>query len=357
MKAVIAPAGISAGAMTTRPIASQTPAALRRDRNAHGISTRWSALTRVRTRCGTTRPTNPIGPVKRDRRRCQERAGAIAESASACETRAPRVAAQDSPTAIRFHDARLAHDDERRPAATVAMKMRQRRVVDRVEAADQPARDRERLRYACQPVHQHDERGADAVGGDAGEQQAERRRSAGRGSRRRRRARGPARRRPARRPRRRARRRRRCQPSADRDHGAQRRAGRDAERVRRRQRVAQHRLEQRARQRQRPAGEQTEQRSRDAQLHEDRPVRLFTLPRAARSRAGRADERQQQRCADECDRRTPPIHRRVCATLASPARVAWPTDDTGGVGANATCASRAGLVTGGRPMGVRPACA
>ena len=68
----------------------------------------------------------------------------------------------------------------------------------------------------------------------------------------------------------------------DRHDRAQRRAGGDAERVRRGQRVAKHRLKQRARQRQRAAGEQTEQRPRQAQLHEDRPVRFLTQRGRAR---------------------------------------------------------------------------
>ena len=46
----------------------------------------------------------------------------------------------------------------------------------------------------------------------------------------------------------------------DGEHGAERRAGRDAQRVGRGERVAQHRLEQAARQRQRTAREKAEQR-------------------------------------------------------------------------------------------------
>ena len=71
----------------------------------------------------------------------------------------------------------------------------------------------------------------------------------------------------------------------DGDDRAERRAGGDAERVRRRQRVAQHRLKQRARQRQRAAGEQTEQRPRQPQLHEDRPVRFLVRADARETRA------------------------------------------------------------------------
>ena len=66
----------------------------------------------------------------------------------------------------------------------------------------------------------------------------------------------------------------------DRDHGAERRAGRHAQRVGRGQRVAEHRLEQAAGERQRAAREQAEQRPRQPQLREDRPVRL--LPRQTR---------------------------------------------------------------------------
>src|SRR5690349_14211774 len=43
MKAVIAPAGISAGATTTRPMASQEASSTPPSRKAHGISTRSSA--------------------------------------------------------------------------------------------------------------------------------------------------------------------------------------------------------------------------------------------------------------------------------------------------------------------------
>ena len=52
----------------------------------------------------------------------------------------------------------------------------------------------------------------------------------------------------------------------DRDHGAERGASRDAKRVRRGQRIAQHRLEQAARERERTAGEQPEQRAREPQI-------------------------------------------------------------------------------------------
>ena len=60
-------------------------------KNAQGISIRSSALTRTRTRCGTTRPMKPIGPVSATVHGGEHRAGEIAERATDAARRAPRV--------------------------------------------------------------------------------------------------------------------------------------------------------------------------------------------------------------------------------------------------------------------------
>ena len=52
-----------AGARIARPMASHTASNTPPSRNAHGISRRSSPPNRPRSRCGTTSPTNPIGPV------------------------------------------------------------------------------------------------------------------------------------------------------------------------------------------------------------------------------------------------------------------------------------------------------
>ena len=56
----------------------------------------------ARSRCGTTRPTNPMGPVRATvaAARIEPAMYPSKERASRC---APRVAAQASPTARRFH--------------------------------------------------------------------------------------------------------------------------------------------------------------------------------------------------------------------------------------------------------------
>jgi hypothetical protein len=91
----------------------------------------------------------------------------------------------------------------------------------------------------------------------------------------------------------------------DGDDGAERRAGGDAERVRRRQRVAEHGLKQRARQRQCAAGQQAQERPRQPQLHENRPVRLLMRADAAQAEREWADERQQQGGRNEQHREGP----------------------------------------------------
>ena len=112
---------------------------------------------------------------------------------------------------------------------------------------------------------------------------------------------------------------------ANREHGAERRAGRDAERVRRRQRVAQHRLKQAAGQRQRAAREQPEQRPRQPQLREDRPVGLLARARHAREiERERADERQQQRRGDEQQRRSATARPRATGRRSTASLVADP---------------------------------
>ena len=102
MKAVIAPAGTSAGASRTRPSASHDASRTPPSRNAHGISTRSSAPSRARKQVRHDQADEADRPGQRDRGGRQHRARDVAleERSLTC---APRVAAQASPTASRFH--------------------------------------------------------------------------------------------------------------------------------------------------------------------------------------------------------------------------------------------------------------
>ena len=192
-------------------------------------------------------------------------------------------------------------------ATTIDDVGQQRRPFDRVEAANQPARDREGLRHARQSVHEQDECRADAVDCDTGEQQAGRRELAatGRGAHhdeQNHASSGES----------------SCPDSHDAgDHvpverdgedGAERGPGRDAERVRRRKRIAQHRLKQAAGQRQRAAREKTEQCSRQTEIRQNRPVGLLTLPDTppVEQRLGPTNGRSRAAAANSSA--DPPIH-------------------------------------------------
>ena len=89
--AVIAPAGTSAGARTTRPSASHDASSTPPRKNAHGMRTRSSAVTRARTRCGTTRPMKPIGPGHRDGDGGQHRTRHVPEAHQAAHVGAARA--------------------------------------------------------------------------------------------------------------------------------------------------------------------------------------------------------------------------------------------------------------------------
>ena len=62
--AVIAPIGISAGAMTVRANTSHKIRKIPPRKADAGSITRWSGPTKSRAMCGMTSPTNPMRPVK-----------------------------------------------------------------------------------------------------------------------------------------------------------------------------------------------------------------------------------------------------------------------------------------------------
>ena len=321
----MAPAGTSAGASTTRPIAShdgqQDAAEEKRARHQHAVVGADARAHQVRhdeadeaDRTGQRDRRRPSAPSRRRSRIAET----PATSAPAC--RGPRLAdRQQVPLA------RLTRRSARRATTTTAMNASERPVVDRVEAADQPARDRKRLRHARQPVDQQDQRRArrcwsatpasSRPNDETSPLPGRRAHDERRGRPPRRRARRPdagdagrpcasrARWRPPRRATRRPRR-RACTASPAR-RAASPETALPAER-------------------QRAAGEQTEQRARQAQLDEDRPVRLLALPARGASRARRADERQHERrdARTHGDDRDPPAAR---ARQLAPSPVARPT--------------------------------
>src|SRR6185436_6681458 len=78
-----------------------------------------------------------------------------------------------------------------------------------------------------------------------------------------------------------------------------RRARGDAKRVRRRQRITEHRLKECARERQRSTGKETQERPRQSQLHKDRPIRFLAGAYAPEVESERTGKRQQQRSTAE----------------------------------------------------------
>ena len=161
--AITAPAGTSDGAIT---IAADRVA--RRQQNAAAEEGARHRARDDRRRCASERGEARRGRQSRSVRsappspRSTPNPRAYPLSVSRV-TRAPRVAAHAGSTAIRFHDLACRMT---MPAAiaTTDGEAAERRVVDRVEAADQPSRDRERLVGAHDAVDHDDERRADAVG-------------------------------------------------------------------------------------------------------------------------------------------------------------------------------------------------
>src|SRR5688572_2043806 len=149
-------------------------------------------------------------------------------------------------------------------------------------------------------MNQQDERGADAVACNAGQQQSKNGHAAmtcrythdedeherGAGQRTYPYARSPGNQMPA---------------HCERDDRAERGARRHAQRIRRRQCFAEHRLEETSSKRQGGASEKTEQRARQSQVDQDRPVGLLARPDACEIDRRGSNERKCDRCDCEDD--------------------------------------------------------
>ena len=147
MNAMMAPAGISAGARTTRPSASHEASSTPPSRNAHGMSMRWSPPTRASQQVRHDQADESDRSGQRDGGRGEQRTRDVAGDQRARHVRAarrgPRLADRQQVPVPRLPD------DQDASGHDHATYTPERRIVDRVEAADQPARNRERLRHAA----------------------------------------------------------------------------------------------------------------------------------------------------------------------------------------------------------------